>query len=466
VNILKLTIPVVVLLLSACSWVDSTGAQGTTAQAAPAVVDPTLLLLDLSDSFSIEENTQRTIAFNGPDNRISDWTWNLLEGQGNIDQCQGIDGFDQSIASNSLSQSCADDANCTVNIQELVADEVTRFEITTPQFRVPAALEFRFTAQSEAGDFLEQRQTLCAIPINNPPTPADDSVSVMRGTLLQIDGDGPQSLLANDTDDEDIRNQPLQIDPTPVRAPRFANRFELFSDGGFIYEPLSSAPVSANGSVSDSFTYLATDGNEFSSATVNIKISDFNTAPMLTSEVPDIEVSVSDTDRDPEITFLQSYFSDAENDILIFSVADGDLPESGNITLTSDGALEGFASEEDGGLYFVNVTVSDSMESIDVSFFLNIVRDTESNKAPFVDDISNETVEGEFSYDVSVFFSDADDDVLFYTATNLPPGVEISADGVITGTSSSDNRGTWLIRVAANDGNGGISDDGFRLRIE
>lgn len=462
VNMLKLIAPALVMMLSGCGWVDSTGSQDTSSA---ATVDPSLLLLNSNDTFSINENTQNTIVFNGADNRISNWSWELLEGQANTDLCQGINGFDRSIASNSLSQSCADGNNCELSVEEVVLNEVTRFNVTTPHMRSPAALALRFTANTDNGVFVEQRQTLCAIPINNAPVPADDRVSVMRGTVLFVKGDDAQSLLANDTDDIDVRNRALSVDPTPIRAPNFAKRLELYADGGFLYEPLDNAPLSSNGSVSDSFTYAVSDGNETRSATVSIKISNFNTAPMMIDLIPDIAIDLADDDRDLDIAYLQSYFTDAENDALTFRVVDGSLPRSGNIYLANDGVLEGYATDEDSGLYFVTITVSDSLKSIDASFFLNIVRTDERNRAPSVTDISNKTVQNEFSYDVSVFFDDADDDHLYFTAINLPIGLTITPNGVIKGTSSSANRGTSVIRVTAFDGHGGAVDDGFRLRI-
>lgn len=460
---IKLIFPTLILMLSGCSWVDSTGRQDN---GSVAVVNPTLLTLNSGDPFAIQENTQRTITFDSSRNRVSNWSWTLLEGQANIGQCQGINGFDQSIAANSLSQSCADGNQCEVKVEEVVSNDITQFQITTPHLRTPAALEYSFTTTTETGIFLEQRQTLCAIAINNPPVADDDTIIVTRGSQWEVSGDSADGLLSNVTDDNDVRNLDLRIDPTPVRAPRFAANFELFQDGGYIYEPVSNAPISSNGSVSDSFTYLVSDGNETDTATISIKIRDFNSAPIQDDAIPDITVLADDEDSDFDIAYLQAYFSDAENDALEFTVLDASLPESGNLSITTDGALEGFASEEDSGLYFVNVGVSDSVESIEASFFLNVVSARDQNRRPTADDISNNTVSGEFTYDVSVFFNDADGDHLFYTAINLPTGVTITPDGVLMGQATNANRGNWLIRVQAEDGNGGSTDDGFRLRIQ
>lgn len=459
---LKLISPALLLMLSACGWVDSTGKQ---LNAEAVVVDPTILLLESNAPVQIRENTQRTIVFNGANKRISNWNWTLLEGQGNFNQCQGINGFDQSIATNSLSQACAFGNFCQLSVVESAVDNVTQFQITAPFLRAPAALEVSFTARSANGLFVEERHTICALAINDAPIAVEDRVVVLRGTQLNVRGDSTQSLLANDRDDVDIRNRPLRVDPTPVRAPRFASDFRLFPDGGFVYEPLQNAPLSSNGSISDSFTYLISDGNQTSTATVSIKINNFNSAPLQKDALPDTTVNVGEFSSSQEITYLQSYFSDAENDSLSFEVLNDSLPESGNLYVTSDGVLEGMVSEDDTGIYFVNIAVSDSLETIEASFILNVVGDRESNRSPTVDDISNKIVSGTFSYDVSEFFVDLDGDNLYFTAINLPEGLIITPDGVIKGTADEDNRGTWVIRVKAEDGSGEDTDDGFRLTI-
>jgi len=450
------------LSLSACGWVDSTGNQSG---AAPTLIDPSLVVLQEGGSFSINENTQRTVAFSSADNLLTDWSWQLLDGQAKIRHCAQFDDFDLPIASNSLVHTCASDSLCEIKLEEQVVDNITRFNVTTPQMRAPAALELQFTARNRNGETVERRQLLCAIPINEAPDAVDDLLTVTRGTYLSVSGKDTNSLLANDNDDEDIRNQGLTVNTAAIEEPLYAENFQLFSDGGFIYEPQYDAPLSANGSISDKFVYSVSDGSNVSTATVRIKISGFNTAPQLITDLPETQARITGQDEDITLLNLRYYFSDAEFDSLDFSALQSSLPKSGNIYLTSQGVLKGNPADSDSGRYFVTVTASDSIASTDTSFYLNIVRDNGANNQPYADDIDNRTVRNQFSFDVSSYFGDSDQDHLTFSTGNLPEGVAISPEGVIYGTSSEYNRGNYIIRVFANDGNGGTTSDGFLLRI-
>jgi len=450
------------LWLSACGWVDSTGNQ---AEALPPIIDSSLIILGEGDSFRINENTQKTVAFSSADNALTNWNWKLLEGQANIRNCERFNDFELRSASNSLSQTCASSGSCEIKFEERVIDNITQFDITTPQMRAPAALEFQFSARDKNGETVERRQLVCAIPINEAPDAVDDQLTVTRGSYLSISGNDELSLLANDNDDEDTRNLGLTISSTPVVEPLFAANFQLFGDGGFIYEPLADAPLSKNGSISDRFVYSVTDGSSTSTAAVSIQITAFNTAPVLISELPEIQARIIGDNEDRTLFNFKYYFSDAEFDSLNFSALQSSLPESGNIYLTNDGLLKGNPIVNDSGRYLVVLTASDSVESVDASFYLNVVRNNGGNTQPYANDIKNETVRNQFSYDISGFFGDADQDHLSFTMIGAPEGVQISPNGVIFGTSTAQNRGLSFIRVSANDGNGGTVADGFLLRI-
>ena len=162
---------------------------------------------------------------------------------------------------------------------------------------------------------------------------------------------------------------------------------------------------------------------------------------------------------------MSVYFNDAENDAIEFFAHDAILPTTGNLYLTEDGLLRGNPEDFDSGRYFVEFYASDSVESVDAGFYLNVARLNGLNKAPYANDIQNMVVTGDFSYDITKFFIDADGDNMTFTASNLPDGIEISPYGIISGTASANNSGRVVVRVFANDGNGGVSSDGFRLTV-
>lgn len=151
--------------------------------------------------------------------------------------------------------------------------------------------------------------------------------------------------------------------------------------------------------------------------------------------------------------------TDADGDDLSYSLS---TDTADFLTINeNNGRLRGVASVS--GLFPVTVMVSDSQTSTQRTFLLRILR--ANNSAPFVDDIANAVFNQSFRYDVSAFFVDADGDAMTFTAENLPAGVTISPDGVISGTPDASNDGPHFILVTADDGNLGTSTDGFLLTL-
>jgi len=448
-------------MLSACGWVDSTGKQPGGSQ---ALSSATLAIVEDGESFVVSEKTQRDVVMVGADSFVTDWQWELLDGQGNVESCVNFDGFRADIAINSVSDACADEANCAIDLEESFSDGITRFNVAVPDLKRPAALAFKLSANNQDGAYIERTQTLCAVAINEAPQAVQDEYVLPEAQSLLI-FTSDTNLLYNDTDDNDIRNEPLRVDPTPAVAPRYARNFQLFADGSFLYAPSEQVPLSKNNSISDSFVYQVTDGTHISSATVNIRVKEPNDPPTQISSLPQINIDLEDDSQPFELLNISNYFFDPENNDLTFSVNDDSLPDSGNLSITSDGVLQGRASESDVGQYTINFTVSDNANTVDAQIELNVISERDDNRLPGVTDIENRTVSGNFRYDVSVFFDDADGDQLRFSARNLPPQTILSPNGIIFGTSTIANRGNWIVVITADDGFGGTVDDGFRLTI-
>jgi hypothetical protein len=115
------------------------------------------------------------------------------------------------------------------------------------------------------------------------------------------------------------------------------------------------------------------------------------------------------------------------------------------------GVISGTLGFGSAGIYNVTVTVSDGVLSDDDTFTLTV---SATNQPPaFSTDITDQSnVEGD-SVSLDADATDADLDVLIYSATGLPDGVSIDAgSGVISGTLSFASAGIHSVTITVSDG--------------
>lgn len=453
-------LPLVLLLigLSGCDWVDSTGVQGSTVAVS----------LRDGEAVAMTEGLALTAPLAGEDAGLTGWNWEA-EQTDVRERCSSFSGFDPQLAVTSLDEACSADSACHFAIDETGSDTAaTSFTLQMPALRAPLALSYRLRASREDGTAAERQQLICGLSVNEAPSALDDSYLATPGELLIVDaGNG---LLANDSDDDDIRNVPLAVSAI-VTQPIHATQFSVDPDGGFLYEPQADITLNDSGLAEDHFVYLLSDGVHEVRATAIIHIARHNDAPEQLQAIPDVlltaHASIETTTPDTQLVDLSLYFSDPDGNVLTYSVAQDQLPASGNITVNSAGQLRAAPTLVDIGRYRPELLVSDGLESISTVFLLTVAEPDaiEDNRAPVARDISNRIVRDQFEYDTSGFFSDPDGDELTFSAEGLPDGVEIDTDGVIRGEASSSNEGRWLVRVHANDGKGGTTSDAFQLNI-
>lgn len=184
-----------------------------------------------------------------------------------------------------------------------------------------------------------------------------------------------------------------------------------------------------------------------------------NGAPIFTP-VQDQDVVVGD-----EIEFF-IIATDTDGDTLSYNLAGA---ASAYLEIDEDtGLIEGEFDEP--GTFQAIVSATDGLDETSVSFEFDVtepaVPPSGPNRAPVVTDIPNRVVSGNFFYDVSFVFADPDgDELTFTTVRDLPTGVSMSSDGVISGVAAAVNNGTHFVEVTADDGRGGTVTDGFRLII-
>ena len=466
-----------------CGWVDATGVQADAEppateapRAAPlasgdgvpvplAPTPPPVAPMPLAPSMPLAllELTPRNVNLEGDDRRLGGWTWRILDEPGEIADCAAVEGFDAALAERRLGDACSVDGECELDVEERRSDGESDFRLTLPALRAPLAARVALSALDTDGTRVERRRTICGLSINEAPEALADRYTVERGRTLAVRADGGDGLLANDVDDDDVRNAPLAVSRTPARAPRHASLFELYEDGGFVYR----AADGGDGELEDSFSYRVTDGVHEVVGEVVIAIGGGNRPPRATAPLPDIEIAVDALLPRFVDVDLSTRFVDPDGDALSFTVAPGSLPPGGRLAVDRRGRLSGLVGTADLGTWRVTLIVDDGRASIEQDFLLRVVRAFEANSAPTVTDIANRRVEKNFRYDVAPFFDDADGDPLSFSATGLPPGVAIDDSGVIEGRASKKkNRGTWFVVVTADDGRGGRVSDGFRLSID
>ena len=473
--------------VSACGWVDSTGNQPelNTVNTVETVVNTGQLLDGNQTVVVINEDTTRRVSPSPALQRAgldATWSWVASASDSAKQFCDGINGFNATLATNNINEACSDSDNCELNITPANTNNGdTGFSIDVPPLSRPVAVNYTINAETNSSGVNAESVTLCLIAINEAPVAQDDTYTVVKGSTLRVNASDANQLLSNDYDDIDASNQPLTVNTTPLSLPQHAARIDLKADGSFLYTPSSEAPVPVNGSLIDSFDYSVTDGIFLSSARVTIRVVNQNTAPRVAARVPDLVVLANSTLSANDNRFdLSRYFSDADNDLLSYSVATDSLPPSGALRLTTAGRLVGRPTGRDRGSYNVTVSASDGSLRASASFTLFIAVNTaevedfsdaietvvnDANRAPGVTDISNRTFNDDFTYDISVFFSDVDDDTLTYTATRLPPDIKLSKAGLLTGSVTDDNEGTHLIEITAEDPGGLSVSDRFRITL-
>ncbi len=448
--------------LSACGWVDSTGTQ---------VADFTGTAgLRNAQPIVVTEETTVEASLIGEGSTLDNWNW-TLEDTDARSSCHGMNGFDENFAETSLADACADSGTCAINIEEINSESGTQFSINMPTLKAPVALSYSLTATRDDGATVRREQVLCGVSVNEAPVAENDAYTVRINSTKIVSGADTDNLLNNDSDDNDIRNSALRVITTPVTRPLYASQFQLESDGGFTYVVSPTAPLNDNGFLDDTFTYAVTDGLHTVEAQASIKIIDTNEPPVQLLQLPDV-VLTSDNgldDSHKRTLNIAQYFVDPDGDELTFS--SDELPPTALVALTTEGFLNSDASTKDVKQQRILINATDGKESVSGGFVLTVrlpdsLKDTENNATPTVTDIKNRAFSGEFTYDVSPFFSDKDaDDLLTYTAINLPAGLQIRADGIIEGEVDASNQGRWFIVVTADDGYGGTVDDGFLLTL-
>ena len=169
--------------------------------------------------------------------------------------------------------------------------------------------------------------SITVVPVNDPPSPVNDSISVAEGSSASQSAPG---VLGNDTDQE---GDTLTVTTTPVTPPAHGT-LTLNGDGSFTYAHDGSETTS------DSFVYQVCDNGTPSlcaNGTVNISISPVNDAPTAVDDEASVLEGgtlavplpgVLGNDTDPDVG----------DSLKVNPVTPTVLPLHGTVTLNSNGA--------------------------------------------------------------------------------------------------------------------------------
>ena len=211
------------------------------------------------------------------------------------------------------------DPSAAVAVQALAADET-------------ATDSFTYTVSDGHGGSDAATVTIHLTGVNDAPVTLDDSYAVDEDGVLTV---GISGVFGNDSDvDSPVLTAALVDGPAN-------GTLQFNADGSFSYTP------NANFNGSDSFTYVASDGElESNVATVALAIAPMNDAPSAVDDAFTVDPDTALTVAGPGVLDNDS---DLEGDALVAALVSG--PANGVLSFNEDGSFSytpevGFAGED------------------------------------------------------------------------------------------------------------------------
>ncbi|WP_157497889.1 VCBS domain-containing protein [Gilvimarinus chinensis] len=214
--------------------------------------------------------------------------------------------------------------------------------------------------------------------------------------------------------------------------------------------------------VGDADTASLLESNENLRTEGTLTVSDVDVRDTVTPVVDSVSVTFGGSVAIDNATLLSMFSVDA-----VAVISSGDTTGKINWLFDSQSEAFDFLSEGDSLVLTYLVSVEDNFGAVDQHEISITITGTNDKPRPVpqgIDDQKNEDLELIAAVDISSSFNDVDNgDVLSFSATGLPPGLNISASGVITGTldSSASVGSPYVVEVTATDAQGATAVQEF-----